>query len=140
LAKSFVAKLSENERKHFLETNIEDIEILNIDKHLLVLWKKSLNSINFLKHADRDSDSLLDLDKIDNVSRIVESCNYFGNLGFNFSDEMRLFNVYCRTLPSNLINLEGHRDSYLISKLSEMDDSQRRRFCLNLLEDETIEL
>jgi hypothetical protein len=89
-------------------------------------WGKSNQSANFLKHADRDPDEILDkIEEEVNEVILFLSCLYYQDLGFKLTPEMIVLTSWCLTLnpdflqdnaPDNLKQLLNTKLSYLREK------------------------
>jgi len=75
--------LQEQHPKLFSGFSIKDLKKL--------VHSKNRSGANFLKHADKDPDNLLDTEALTTDHMLLEACTLYSNLGFDPSIEMQAF-------------------------------------------------
>lgn len=77
---------------------------------------------NFFKHADRDSEDILDYETTTLPFRIYEACHIYRLLSstLHLSMSVRMFEIwFCCRYPNLLINKEEYLESLCLSKIPE---------------------
>lgn len=75
-------------------------------------WKKLTEVPNFLKHADRDHDTVLDDHKSESViATIGMACMLYGRLSFDLTPEMQAFDDWARVRSPDLFRLPPDPDA-----------------------------
>ena len=77
-------------------------------------WAASNKAANFLKHADSDSDEILEVEEEINDLAILSCCVYYTSLGFQATAEMRGFFSWHSIMYPELL-LDSHPAKNLVS-------------------------
>lgn len=74
-------------------------------------WKKLTEVPNFLKHADRDHDTVLDDHKSESIiATIGMACMLYGRMSFELTPEMQAFDDWARVRSPDLFQLPRDPD------------------------------
>jgi hypothetical protein len=93
-------------------------------------WEAYSKPTNFLKHADRDHQSAIAIDEIDNISLILRSCSAYATLAHDITPEMAIFCAWASL--SGRIGVEDVL-AQIAEKLKPLSPSQRRRASLKFI-------
>lgn len=112
-------------------------EVFDIDlpaNYEMDFWNKQNKPANFLKHADRDTDSYMPVEKFESGELILMACGSFIDIMRVPTSEMIAFHVYEAARNKNF---DGMREWFkrISKKLSQSDDDSIRIECQNLLKD-----
>jgi hypothetical protein len=135
--RNYVAKIPSEIWKLIEEDEFEAARGLLVRHDLTQVWRKIKKSYNFLKHADRDPASVLDVNKLDNVQVIVYAVTAYSQLGLPPTLNMRVFTAYYCCLQSFDLPLTVWLNE-MVGALRKVDMKDRRAACRFLIGDDLI--
>ena len=117
------------------ESKIEDVTAHVDDVAARAFWRKRNEASNFLKHADKDSQGHLSLEKVDNFTLLMQAMGAYTDLAKNYlGPEGLVLWLYSavqhdesETLPEKFRSI-GHR-------LLQLQGTERRDLCYALIQE-----
>lgn len=136
---SICNSISEEHRSILKSPNYVSVDLvdLELDDVVLKLWTKILKPVNFLKHASRDSEKLLDTKDVDNEMLLASCCAAYVELGLPMTPEMRIFHcyyVYRTTDSTSDHTLEIPEVRFLVEQLRRVEINNAKLACLKFIE------
>lgn len=117
------------------ESKIEDVTVHADDDAARAFWRKRNEVSNFLKHADKDSQDQISLEKVDNLVLLMQAMGAYTDLAKNdLGPEGLVLWLYSSVLHGESESLPEEFRS-IGRRLLEVHGSDRRDLCFALIQE-----
>lgn len=117
------------------ESKIEDVTAHIGDDAARTFWRKRNETSNFLKHADRDSQDQISLEKVDNITLLMQAMAAYTDLVKNdLGPEGLILWLYSSVLYGESESLPEEFRS-IGRRLLQVHESERRDLCFALIQE-----
>ena len=109
-------------------TEFDDVRILMSQDASAQYWREQNAAANFLKHADRDSENLLNLDKVKNLDLLHRASGAYLDVSGRAFVECEILIIYTAVKYQMIYNLqESHRKTAEL--LNTMSPEEQLKAC-----------
>jgi hypothetical protein len=95
-------------------------------------WKSMSSAANFLKHADKDSDALLPLERVDNDTLLMRACSAYSSVSHAPTAEMVVYFIFWSLKPGHGLDLTGEQ-AEIAEHLGKLNPHRRRLACARII-------
>lgn len=117
------------------ESKIEDITAYIGDEATRAFWRNRNEASNFLKHADKDSQGLLSLEKVDNFLLLMQAMGAYIDIAKNDLGPEGLFLWLYYKVQHDEVETLPEKFKSIGERLLEADEIERRDLCYALIQE-----
>ena len=115
-------------------TEFDDLQIAMNQDASAQYWSEHNEAANFLKHADRDSENLLNLDKVKNLDLLLQAGRAYIDVTGRAFVEYEILMIYTAVKNQMIYNLqEGHRKTAKL--LNTMSPEEQLKACRSFIDE-----
>jgi hypothetical protein len=128
-----VASVADAIRARGSEVTPDDVPLTITNQQKQDHWSPLSRAANFLKHANRDAEKLLELDAVDTDTILMHACAAYSMVSRNPTPEMVIFYMYWLSSAPDRRAGVGDFAADIIDSLTPLSLLQRRRACAKLI-------
>lgn len=117
------------------ESKIEDITAYIGDEATRAFWRNRNEASNFLKHADKDSQGLLSLEKVDNFILLMQAAGAYVDISKNDLGPEGLILWLYSTVQQGEVETLPEKFKSIGERLLQVEGIERRGLCYALIQE-----